>query len=455
MPTTRTVRWPSAFWALFFIGSLLVALQQQGDFRASENAGFAMPGGMEAALGPKEDSGTDADNDPVYQSRFVSDGRTRLVHAATAVQRPDGVIQAFWFGGSREGHADVRIFTAVLDPDMQRWTDETPLLTRQETARAEHRHIRKLGNPVATVDPQGRILLFYVSVSFGGWSGSSINMVVSRDNGQTWSSPRQLITTPFLNVSTLVKGPVVHHDDGTMGLPVYHECLGKFSEYLRLDGQGRVLGKSRITHDRFAIQPVIFPLDAHRAVALMRNTDSDRPRRAWVSRTEDAGRTWSMPERSPILNRNSALAGIRGNADDLLAAANVTEYNRSSLSLLRSTDQGRNWAVVHDVEAHQPPLPPGEFPLAVARETTLSAQDPPLGPETVAAAAAEIQCEPGRPICDFRFDYPWLLKDARGRFHLFYTWNRAFIRHVTFNAAWLASRPDQALEDRAYQEGGS
>ncbi|WP_161788467.1 sialidase family protein [Desulfonatronum thiodismutans] len=394
--------------------------------------------------------------DPIYQVRFVSDGLTRLVHAATAVQRSDGAIQAFWFGGTREGHADVRIFTATFDPDMQRWTDETPLLTRQETARAERRHVRKLGNPVATVDPQGRILLFYVSVSFGGWSGSSINLVVSEDNGQTWSKPRQLITSPFLNVSTLVKGPVVQHADGTMGLPVYHEFLGKFSEYLRLDGQGRVLGKSRVSYGRFAIQPVVFPLGKHGAMALMRNTDSDRPRLAWSSRTKDGGQTWSAPERSKIMNRNSALGGALSDTlsdvNILLAAANVTEYNRSSLALLRSTDQGRDWAVVHDVEPHQPSLSPEEYSLAAAWKTSVSEEDMPLSPEIVAAAATETQCEPGRPICDFRFDYPWLLKDVKGRYHLFYTWNRAFIRHVTFNSAWLKSRPDQSLEDRAYQE---
>jgi predicted neuraminidase len=441
MTITRTFRWTPAFWALFFIGSLLVALHHQASTRDFVGAPFATY--FESETAPVTEA-------PIYQVRFVSDGLSRLVHAATAVQRSDGTIQAFWFGGTREGHADVRIFTATFDPDMQRWTDEAPLLSRQETARAERRHVRKLGNPVATVDPQGRILLFYVSVSFGGWSGSSINLVVSEDNGQTWSKPRQLITSPFLNVSTLVKGPVVQHADGTMGLPVYHEFLGKFSEYFHLDGQGRVLGKSRITHGRFAIQPVVFPLGEQDAVAMMRNTDSDKPRRVWTSRTDDGGQTWSAPERNKIMNRNSALGATLGDDNILLTAANVTEYNRSSLALLRSTDQGWDWAVVHDVEPHQPPLSQEEFSEAVALKTSVSEEDMPLSNETVAAAATEIQCEPGRPICDFRFDYPWLLKDARGRYHLFYTWNRAFIRHVIFNSAWLKSRPDLPLEDRAY-----
>ncbi|PTN31616.1 exo-alpha-sialidase [Desulfonatronum sp. SC1] len=446
MPNSWQTALCSAFWAFFLIGSLLVAFHHQSTVSGFAEAPFAVHVESETA---------DVVEDPIYQARFVSDGLTRLVHAATAVQRPDGAIQAFWFGGSREGHADVRIFTATFDPDMQRWTDEAPLLSRQETARAERRHVRKLGNPVAAVDSQGRILLFFVSVSFGGWSGSSINLVVSEDNGQTWSKPRQLITSPFLNVSTLVKGPVVQHDDGTMGLPVYHEFLGKFSEYLHLDGQGRVLGKSRVSHGRFAIQPVVFPLGEQHAVALMRNTDSDRPRRAWTSRTNDGGRTWSVPERTKIMNGNTALggtlSGTMGDVNILLTAANVTEYNRSSLALLRSTDQGRDWAVVYDVEPHQPSLSQEEFSEAVTRKTPVSEEDMPLTPETVAAAATEIQCEPGRPVCDFRFDYPWLLKDAQGRYHLFYTWNRAFIRHLTFNSAWLKFRPDQPLEDRAYQ----
>ena len=43
------------------------------------------------------------------------------------------------------------------------------------TAQGVNRYIRKLGNPVVTRDAAGRIWLFYVSVSVGGWSGSAIN----------------------------------------------------------------------------------------------------------------------------------------------------------------------------------------------------------------------------------------------------------------------------------------
>lgn len=389
-------------------------------------------------------------DEPVYQTRFVSDGGTRLVHSAAAVQRGDGVIQAFWFGGTREGHRDVQIYTATYDPTTTLWSEDAPLVTRESTQNAELRYVRKLGNPVAARGLDGRLWLFFVSVSMGGWSGSSINVTLSEDNGRTWSKPRQLITSPLFNISTLVKGPPVFYADGSLGLPVYHEFLGKFSELLHISPDGRVRGKTRISSGRKAIQPVLFVLDSKNALALMRNTDADMPRRAWACRTKDGGRTWSNLERTPIFNKDSAVGGV-STPGVLLCAANFSQRDRSGLSLLLSRDQGRTWSFVHDVESPRTSLPPERFPGNAAvqnRHATLSIS-------AVASAARTTQCEPGRPRCDFRNDYPFLMQDSTGMFHLFYTWNRALIRHVTFNAAWLTAQGEQPLDVLIAREGGS
>src|SRR5690606_1030806 len=165
------------------------------------------------------------------------------------------------------------------------WGEEVVLATREETQQGVKRFIRKLGNPVLAVTPDQRLWLFYVSVSIGGWAASSINAMYSDDMGHSWSTPRQLVTSPFLNISTLVRGAPVLHADGSIGLPVYHEFLGKFGEYLHLDADGRVLAKSRISDGRFSLQPTVVPLDQQRAIALMRHTGEDR--RVLASRTED------------------------------------------------------------------------------------------------------------------------------------------------------------------------
>ena len=44
--------------------------------------------------------------------------------------------------------------------------------------------------------------------------------------------------------------------------------------------------------------------------------------------------------------------------------------------------------------------------------------------------------------CGFEFSYPYLIQARNGDFHLVYTWNRSFIKHVRFTPAWL----DQQME---------
>lgn len=42
--------------------------------------------------------------------------------------------------------------------------------------------------------------------------------------------------------------------------------------------------------------------------------------------------------------------------------------------------------------------------------------------------------------CDFEYEYPYFSRGADGLYHLVYSWNNTFIKHVSFNAAWLAER---------------
>ncbi len=154
------------------------------------------------------------------------------VHAAALTQLSEDTLLSVWFAGSREGAADVQIRGAHFDVSEETWQDEFVLATRESTQQGLSRYVRKLGNPVVALAPDQRLWLFYVSVSIGGWGGSAINAMHSEDMGETWSEPRRLVTSPFFNISTLVRGAPVFHDDGSIGLPVYHEFIGKFAEYL-------------------------------------------------------------------------------------------------------------------------------------------------------------------------------------------------------------------------------
>lgn len=201
---------------------------------------------------------------PFYSSRFASSDLDEFVHASSVASLPDGGLMAVWFAGSREGAADVQVRGSRYDAQEAEWGEEIVLATRESTESATQKHIRKLGNPVIALAPDNRLWLFYVSVSIGGWAGSAINAMYSDDLGENWSAPKQLITTPFLNISTLVRNAPVFHRDGTIGLPVYHEFLGKFAEYLYISPAGDVVDKTRISRGKHSLQPTI-------VLALMEN----------------------------------------------------------------------------------------------------------------------------------------------------------------------------------------
>jgi len=42
--------------------------------------------------------------------------------------------------------------------------------------------------------------------------------------------------------------------------------------------------------------------------------------------------------------------------------------------------------------------------------------------------------------CTFDYEYPYFTRDRKGAYHLVYSWNDMFIKHLSFNEAWLSER---------------
>ncbi|KGS12187.1 BNR/Asp-box repeat-containing protein, partial [Pseudomonas coronafaciens] len=114
-----------------------------------------------------------------YSSRFASSDLNDFVHSSAVTALPGGDLMSVWFAGSREGAGDVEIRTSRFDARTEEWGGEQVLATRESTQSGTGKYIRKLGNPVIALAPDNRLWLFYVSVSVGGWAGSSVNAMVS------------------------------------------------------------------------------------------------------------------------------------------------------------------------------------------------------------------------------------------------------------------------------------
>jgi predicted neuraminidase len=334
---------------------------------------------------------------PRYDVRQITHETTPFAHSAAVVEIAQGSLRAFWFGGAREGATDAAIYSAVYAQGASAWSDESIVLTPRQLQGDLQRWVRKVGNPVVARDRQGRLHLFVVSVTAGGWAASSINTVVSEDDGTSWGRAKRLVTSPFLNFSTLVKGAPVLYGDGHFGVPVYHELAAKFGELLRVTPSGEVLYKTRLSPGSFSLQPVIVPRNNSEAIGLMRYSGPP-PGRVLIVRTQDGGRSWSAPEKTSLPNPNSALDAIPLADGSTLMAFNNSEDSRNDLSLAHSQDAGRTWRVIRQLE---------------------SSTDP-----------------------NAQFSYPRLLKTKADEYHLLYTVDKKLLRHARFNQAWL----DQALK---------
>ena len=382
-----------------------------------------------------------ANEEPRMQAEFVSTRKLVHTHAASLVELGDGKIRAFWYAGTDEGTQDVTIRTAVFDPRVGQWSAERMVASRETAQHDLFRYVKKVGNPVAMRAADGELWLFFVTVSVGGWGGSSITAIGSRDDGETWSRARRLVTSPFLNESTLVKSPPIAYADGTMGLPVHHEFIGKFGELLHLDGAENVIDKTRLSAGRSCLQPVVMVEDAHRAVVLMRYAGKVRPNRVITTSTDDGGRTWSPVAKSVLSNSDAALTGLVLPDGRMLVALNNTEDKRDELTLVVSTDGGGTWRTIYSVEDKSGPEWQGldEAHYAAVIETLARPTEGAGG--AMGGFAESVQRQMHSPKgWSFEFSYPNLIRTSDGNFHLVYTWNEAFIKHVQFNQAWLDQR---------------
>jgi predicted neuraminidase len=345
-------------------------------------------------------------------AEWLPDTARPSVHAASVIPLKDGNWRAFWFAGSREGAADVVILSAVWDSVTKQWGAASVVLDREGAQASLGRYIAKLGNPVPMRNINGRLQLYVVAVSIGGWAGSSISVMHSDDDGLTWTGPKRLITSPLLNLSTLVKGSGFLFADGTMGMPVYHEWIGKYGELLRLDPTGQMLDKKRMTSGRGTLQPIVFIDDAQHASAYFRQARRTGAKQIPVSYTTSAGERWELAPDLGLPNPNAAITGVELSDRTRLMAFNDLEHGRHRLVLAAS------WPSQTQMDSSQPTknnYSPWKT-IAVLEDETASTTNP-----------------------KEEFSYPYLSLNQQGQVLLVYTWNRKRIKSVLWDAGHLQS----------------
>ena len=269
---------------------------------------------------------------------------SKAAHASSLLPMPDdspSALSLFWFSGEREGGPQVQIAASQWDRASQAWLPPRFVVNRHVMGHALGYSVRRLGNPVAWRDAQGRIHLFVVATGMGGWAASRILHVRQSSASQnladlTFEPVRVLPLSWLWNTSFLVRNaPLALHDGGAV-LPVHFELGLKHPELVRLDGQGHFLGLTRLSQRPYLLQPSLLPLSPTYWVALMREEREDG--KIGAVATQDGGAHWTDLPDLALGNPDSAIAGFVLGPQQMVLAHNLTPDSRSKLFLSRGAD---------------------------------------------------------------------------------------------------------------------
>jgi len=300
----------------------------------------------------------------------------------------DHSLAALWYGGPYEHSPENQIYFSKERDGI--WLSPQIIMTTEQVEHDLNRPIKCLGNPLMLPNPDGTLRLLFVSIAMGKWSGSQLNTSLSKDGGTTWSRVERLTLSPFFNLSELVRNRPVRTTEGWC-VPVYQEFLGKFPELLWLSERNGKISyeKTRIAGGCSTLQPSLIPVDARRAFVLLR--DYTKTKRIFISRSADAGLSWSKPEATNLPNPDSGISGILLPKGRLLVTFNDATWGRSNLSVALSIDEGRSWKRIAILENDN----------------------------------------------EKSFSYPYMMQASDGVIHVTYSWDGRKVKEVTFNEAWV------------------
>ncbi|MES2878224.1 MAG: sialidase family protein [Pseudomonadota bacterium] len=273
---------------------------------------------------------------------------TPAAHASNLLAMPaahPSAVLAFWFAGTRESAPDVQIAASQFDRATQQWSEARFVVNRHVIGDQLGFYVRRLGNPVAWLDREGKIHLFVVATGLGGWAAARIVHLRQSNEGPdfgnlSFDAVRVLPLSWLWNTSFLVRTAPLALADGGMVLPVHFELGIKYPVALRFDASGEFKGMVRISSRKHLLQPTLLMQSESHWQALMR--DNNLAGKVAVAQTLDGGQTWTDEADLALDNPDSSVAGLALAPDRLFLAHNSSPRSRMTLDLSRS-EGGDKW----------------------------------------------------------------------------------------------------------------
>jgi predicted neuraminidase len=319
---------------------------------------------------------------PIYNitSEFIfKDKVTTNCHAATIVELENHQLLAAWFGGTHEGAKDVGIYTSTFTKNS--WSKPTcliqPFIQDGDTL--------PCWNPVLFLSKSKQLYLFYkVGKNPREWFGA---MVKSSDMGKNWSKPEFLpknILGPIKNKPIEIENGIILCGSSTE--KENEEWRVHVEKYNENNNSWKSIAVKN-TNNFDVIQPTFIQL-ANKDIQMLCRSKHNRIICSW---SKNNGDTWSRMDSIAVPNSNSGIDAISVSNDLFLMVNNPLKHGtewfngRNRLDVEYSKD-GIKWKKLFDLEN----------------------QD------------------------KGQFSYPAIIQTSDQQIHIVYTYNREYIKHVSF-----------------------
>lgn len=345
-------------------------------------------------------------------------------HASNILPLSNGDILCVWFGGSREGKADISILCSRLKKGESNWSE--PIKLSNDPERSEQ-------NPILFENSNGDIWLIYTAQYAVHQDSAVVRYRISKDYGHSWSEIKTLFDKP----GSFVRHPPIKLNNGEILLPAYYSIksstgfLGNDYSVVKVSADnGETWREYEINNSLGLVHMSVVALSDGSLIGFFRSRKADY---IYTSKSENNGKTWSTPTKTNLPNNNASIQCtklINGNLALVFNNVNAEmeppvidrppwfdESDMEEVGVKKNQEQDSVWGVIR-----------APLTIAISEDegTTWSYMRDLITRENF----------DGEP----EFSYPSVKQTKDLKIHITYTYLRKFIKHVIVSEEWIKNQ---------------
>ncbi len=292
----------------------------------------------------------------IFSCKVFEDGFIPEAHASTVLKLDNGEVLCAFFGGTKEGNDDVKIYLASFDGE--KWSTPQVVAAGEDEA---------CWNPVLLKNGEKITLYYKLGKTIPKWRTM---FKESFDGGKTWSEGKELVKGDIGGRGP-VKNKAIVLKNGNIVAPASVETALTWDAFTDVStDSGKTWEKSSFVpfkhlgaHGKGIIQPTLWEDD--KLYMFIRSTESCVMR----SCSEDGGKTWSKAEKTELPHNNSGIDCVKLPGGEVVLIYNPIAGNWSDRNIIAYTvtkDNGESFSPCTVIEENEDKECEFSYPAVIA-----------------------------------------------------------------------------------------